>query len=142
MAEMQKNSMGQSEMQSRFVEFILMHTQNILFLLGRMPNPEGKQPQINLEFARILVDQLEMIEVKTQNNLSPEESEVLKNALANVRLAFVETARGIAPSSSSPASVPSSSTVSEPKMSSPAPPKKEDKDEDEEHKKRFTKKYS
>ena len=137
MAEVQKNSMGQSEMQSRFVEFVLMQTQNILFLLGRIPSPDGRQPQINLEFARILVDQLEMIESKTQGNLSPEESEVLKKALANVRLVFVETAQGISPASETMAS------PSEPDISKPQPTQqKESEEDDEDNKKRFTKKYN
>ena len=140
MAVEQKNAMGQSEMQSRFVEFILMHTQNILFLLGKLPTPDGRAPQVNLEFAKVLVDQLEMIETKTQGNLSPEESEVLKNALANVRLAFVETARGT--SNPAPPPIAPASTDSETKFSTP-PASSEDreKEDDEENKKRFTKKY-
>ena len=138
MAEVQKTSMGQSEMQSRFVEFILMQTQNILFLLGKIPTPDGKPGKVNLEFARILVDQLEMIENKTQGNLSTEESEVLKNALANVRLAFVETTQG---TSGSPISTPTS-TPSETEISSPSSSSSNENDEDEETKKRFTKKYN
>lgn len=139
MAEVQKNSMGQSEMQSRFVEFVLMQTQNILFLLGRIPSPDGRQPQINLEFARILVDQLEMIESKTQGNLSSEESEVLKKALANVRLVFVETAQGVSTSSASE----TMASPSEPEIAKPQPTQqKESEEDDEDNKKRFTKKYN
>ena len=143
MAEIQKTSMGQSEMQSRFIEFVLMQTQNILFLLGKIPTPDGKPGKVNLEFARVLVDQLEMIENKTQGNLSTEEMEVLKNALANVRLAFVETAKGI-PGSASPSAFTPTATSSETEISPPSPSQssEKDNDEDEENKKRFTKKYS
>ncbi|MEZ5405141.1 MAG: DUF1844 domain-containing protein [Verrucomicrobiia bacterium] len=139
MAEVQKSSTASSKMQSRFIEFVLMHAQNILFLLGRIPTPDGGQPQVNLELARIFIDQLEMIQSKTQGNLTPQESEVLQNALANVRLAFVETAKGSpAPSQPSP---PPSSSVSETKIASSESSKKDDEDGDEENKKRFTKKY-
>ena len=94
-------------------------------------------------FARVLVDQLEMIENKTQGNLLTEEAEVLKNALANVRLAFVETAKGISSSTSPPPASTPAPTSSETKISTPPPSQssEKDNDEDEENKKRFTKKY-
>jgi hypothetical protein len=139
MAEVQKSSVSSSEMQSRFIEFVLMHAQNILFLLGRIPTPDGRQPQVNLELARILIDQLEMIQAKTQGNLSPEEGEVLQNALANVRLAFVESAKG-SPAPPQPSSPPTE-PLSETKIEAPESFKKDDDNGDEENKKRFTKKY-
>jgi len=50
--------------------------------------------QPNLEAGKILIDQLEMIEAKTQGNLSAQESAILEDALKNVRLAFVEVSGG------------------------------------------------
>lgn len=138
MAEVQKNQMGQSEMQTRFVEFILMHMQNVFFLLGRIPTPDGKPGQVNLDLAKVLIDQLEMIEAKTQNNLSPDESKVLNNALANARLAFVETAQGI-PTASPPETA--SSAGAEPKISSPPKDESNEDNSEDDNKKRFTKKY-
>lgn len=78
------------EMSARFSQFVLMQSQNILFALGRLAGPEGAaEPHFDL--ARLLIDQLEMIQEKTKGNLSKEETDLLENALSSMRLAFVES---------------------------------------------------
>jgi hypothetical protein len=41
--------------------------------------------------AQMFIDQLEMLEAKTKNNLSKQEASLLRQSLTSVRLAFVET---------------------------------------------------
>lgn len=97
MAELQKNNtpVGNAEMAQRFVQFVMMQTQNIYYLLGRIPSPDGRpNPPPNLEGAKIFIDQLEMVQEKTRNNLSTQESQILDEALKNTRLAFVEASGG------------------------------------------------
>src|SRR5277367_5156116 len=72
----------------------MMQAQNIFYVLGRIPSPDGRPIPPNLEAAKILIDQLEMIMEKTRGNLSAQESSILEDALKNVRLAFVETSGG------------------------------------------------
>ncbi len=42
----------------------------------------------------MFIDQLAMIQEKTRGNLSTEEGNVLRNALSNLQMAFVEVAQG------------------------------------------------
>ena len=92
--EKQKNAIGNAEMAQRFVQFVMMQTQNIFYVLGRIPSPDGRPMPPNLEAGKILIDQLEMIQEKTRGNLANQESSILDDALKNVRLAFVEVSGG------------------------------------------------
>src|SRR5271163_3738533 len=96
MAELDKKSspIGNAELAQRFVQFVMMQVQNIFYVLGRIPSPDGRPIPPNLEAAKLLIDQLEMIQEKTRNNLSAQESSILDDALKNVRLAFVESSGG------------------------------------------------
>src|SRR5271154_1185682 len=96
MAEIQKNqsSVGNAEMAQRFVQFVMMQAQNIFYVLGKIPSPDGRPIPPNLEAAKLLIDQLEMIQEKTRGNLSAQESGILDDALKNARLAFVEVSGG------------------------------------------------
>ncbi len=96
MAELQKNNspVGNAEMAQRFVQFVMMQTQNIYYLLGRIPSPDGRAVPPNLEAAKLFIDQLEMVQEKTRGNLSAQETQILDEALKNSRLAFVEASGG------------------------------------------------
>ncbi len=92
--EKQKSAIGNAELAQRFVQFVMMQAQNIFYVLGRIPSPDGRPMPPNLEAGKILIDQLEMIQEKTRGNLSTQESSILDDALKNVRLAFVEASGG------------------------------------------------
>ena len=92
--EKQKSAIGNAELAQRFVQFVMMQAQNIFYVLGRIPSPDGRPIPPNLEAAKLLIDQLEMITEKTRGNLSAQESSILEDALKNVRLAFVEASGG------------------------------------------------
>ena len=157
MAEIDKksSSIGNAEMAQRFVQFVMMQAQNIFYVLGRIPSPDGRPIPPNLEAAKLLIDQLEMIEEKTRGNLSAQESSILGDALKNVRLIFVEVSGGT-PASMMPKPImpdfpledeesdlpepepaPAASAVEKPKPADvPAKPV-----ETQENKKKFTKTY-
>src|SRR5260221_1878953 len=92
--EKQKSAIGNAELAQRFVQFVMMQAQNIFYVLGRIPSPDGRPMPPNLEAGKILIDQLEMIQEKTRGNLSTQESSILDDALKNVRHAFVEVSGG------------------------------------------------
>src|SRR5471032_1119108 len=92
--EKQKSAIGNAELAQRFVQFVMMQAQNIFYVLGLIPSPDGRPIPPNLEAAKLLIDQLEMIQEKTRGNLSAQESSILDDALKNVRLAFVEASGG------------------------------------------------
>src|ERR1700751_5288413 len=92
MPEVQK-TVQTGEMTQRFIEFVMMHSQNAALFLGQIPNPKTGQGEVNLEVAKIFIDQLAMIQEKTRGNLTNEESTVLRNAVSNLQMTFVEVAR-------------------------------------------------
>ena len=96
MAEVQKTTLS-GELTQRFIEFVVMHAQNAALFLGQIPNPKTGEPEINLDLARMFIDQLEMIQEKTRGNLTNEEAMVLRNALSNLQMAFVEVSGGARP---------------------------------------------
>src|SRR2546423_13866778 len=112
MAEVQK-TVQTGEMIQRFIEFVMMHAQNAALFLGQIPNPKTGEPEVNLDLARMFIDQLEMIQEKTRGNLTNEEMMVLRNTLSNLQMAFVEA--------SGTAGAPRGA-VPHPRNSRPAPP--------------------
>jgi Domain of unknown function (DUF1844) len=92
MAEVQKTTLS-GELSQRFIEFVVMHAQNAALFLGQIPNPKTGEAEINLDLARMFIDQLAMIQEKTRGNLTTEEAKVLSNALSNLQMAYVEAAQ-------------------------------------------------
>src|SRR5438309_7244973 len=109
MPEVQK-TVQTGEMTQRFIEFVMMHAQNAALFLGQIPNPRTGEPEVNLDLARMFIDQLAMIQEKTRGNLTSEEAKVLSNALSNLQMAYVEVGReqpGIAAQPEAPEAAPS-----------------------------------
>src|SRR3954453_16888601 len=148
MAEVQTNTQT-GEMAQRFIEFIMMHAQNAALFLGQIPNPQTGEGEVNLELAKMFIDQLAMIQEKTPGNLSNEEATVLRNTIANLQMAFVEVSQssgGISsarprPESSEPAAVPEQGAgPEEPAQGKPTAPESPTAGEAETRKK-FNKSY-
>src|SRR5438105_7203415 len=135
MAEVQTSTTSGAITQ-RFVEFVMMHAQNAALFLGQIPNPQSGQPEVNLELAKMFIDQLEMIQEKTRGNLSNEESAVLRHALSNLQLAYVEVARGSSAAAAGEKKVSESAPAKEPIVPEPPPA-----GEEGESRKKFTKSY-
>ena len=93
MAEVQKTTLS-GELSQRFIEFVVMHAQNAALFLGQIPNPKTGEAEINLDLARMFIDQLAMIQEKTRGNLTSEEAKVLSTALSNLQMAYVEASGG------------------------------------------------
>lgn len=95
MAELQKNNPAFSaEMTKRFVQFVMVQAQNILYVLGRIPTPEGDRIPPNLQAAKMMIDHLDLIRLKSEGNLSAPETKIMAEALQQVQLAFVEASGG------------------------------------------------
>ena len=143
MAEVQTNTQSLGEMSQRFIEFVMMQAQNAALFLGQIPNPQTGQGEVNLELAKMFIDQLGMIQEKTRGNLTSEEAAVLKNTLSNLQMAFVEVSQEKRGGKSEPAA------QSAPKAETPEPaPAPEEKTDDpaapaaeSESRKKFTKSY-
>lgn len=92
MAEVQKMTES-GEMTVRFIEFVRMHAQNASLCLGTIPHPQTGKPQVNLDVARMLVDQLAAIAFKTRGNLSANEETVLNNTLTQLQNTLLEVTK-------------------------------------------------
>src|SRR6187401_2239202 len=92
MAEVQTSTQS-GELSQRFIEFVMMQAQNAALFLGQIPNPQTGKGEVNLELAKMFIDQLGMIEEKTRGNLTNEEMAVLRNTLSNLQMAFVEVSK-------------------------------------------------
>ena len=140
MAEVQK-TVQTGEMTQRFIEFVMMHAQNAALFLGQIPNPKTGEAEINLDLARMFIDQLEMIQEKTRGNLTNEEAMVLRNALSNLQMAFVEASGAAgpqrAPQPESPQSAPSQPASAAPEQTPPVA----SSEPEPESRKKFTKSY-
>ena len=144
MPEVQK-TVQTGEMTQRFIEFVMMHAQNAALFLGQIPNPKTGEPEINLDLARMFIDQLEMVQEKTRGNLTNEEAMVLRNTLSNLQMAFVEASGTAGPQRAAPPEPPqpAPSQPAEPAASGTpeqAPPISSSEPETESRKK-FTKSY-
>ena len=64
-----------------FRTFIIQLAQGALVGLGEEPDPETQQTHKNLAFAQYHIGVLNMLEKKTNNNLNPDEQELLKALL-------------------------------------------------------------
>jgi len=127
-----------------FANMVVQQTNMALMFLGRVPHPESGEHIQDLDAARMFIDQLEMLEVKTKGNLDKHESTLLKQSLTALRMAFVEAANqkpapasgkeaaGASAAVSSAATQPTAPTTG----AEPAAPA-----EESESRKKFSKKY-
>src|SRR3954468_18858782 len=93
MAEVQTNTQSLGEMSQRFIEFVMMQAQNAALFLGQIPNPQTGKGEVNLELAKMFIDQLGMIQEKTRGNLTNEETAVVRNTLSNLQMVFGEVSK-------------------------------------------------
>jgi len=134
---------SQDEMMSAlFAQMVMQQVNLAMMLLGKTPHPESGQTMRDMEGARLFIDQLEMLELKTRGNLSKEEAALLKQSLMALRMAFVESVDASPPRAESPppnaAPPPAAVPGAEPKQT--GAPLAASAGE-EEHRKKFSKKY-
>ena len=115
-----------------FAHLVMQQSSMAMMLMGKTAHPETGQVVRDLDAAKLFIDLLEMLEFKTKGNLDPEEAALLKQSLMSLRMAFVEAvdASPPPPSGGAPNAKPNDAAV----PPSPSPG-------EEEHHKKFTKKY-
>ena len=78
-----------------FAAIVLSFASSALFHLGLVADPETGQPgEKSLPLAQHSIDLLELLQRKTQGNLTAEEVQLLTNLLTELRVRFVESSRG------------------------------------------------
>ncbi len=72
-----------------FSTFVLSLASSALVHLGEVPNPETGGTTRNEALARNAIDVLTMLDDKTRNGLTPEESKLMRDVLYELRMKFV-----------------------------------------------------
>jgi Domain of unknown function (DUF1844) len=126
---------SQDQHSELFASLVMQQANMAMMLLGKIAHPESGQSLKDLDGARLFIDHLEMIEAKTKGNLTKEEAAFLKQTLMSLRLGFVEAVDSGAGTQKSAEPAPQTPPAEG------AKPGPEETAEDEEHRKKFTKKY-
>lgn len=84
------NASKEEIMSALFSGLAMQLANTALIFLGQIPHPETKETVVDLESAKMLIDQLEMLEFKTRGNLGAEEARVLQEGMSAAKNAFVE----------------------------------------------------
>jgi len=93
MAEVQRTVLA-GETTQKFIEFVMMQSQQASLFLGLIPNPQTGRGEVRLDAAKLFIDHLEMIREKTRGNLSGEEGGLLDKVLADLHAAYAKAAQG------------------------------------------------
>jgi len=81
-----------------FGALVQSYTSQALVCLGKMANPMTGEQERDLDQASMLIDMLQMLEARTEGNLTPEESSMMQQSLSMLRLNYVEEKNKPAPS--------------------------------------------
>jgi hypothetical protein len=73
-----------------FLQLVLGLQQNGMIALGKLMNPITRQIEKNLDVARDMIDTLEAIESRTRGNLGNDEARLLRQALTELRMNYVD----------------------------------------------------
>jgi hypothetical protein len=75
-----------------FSSFVISLGTSALYHMGMVPDPEtGSPAKPNLPVARQTIDTVEMLQEKTQGNLTESEAALIKNLLTELRMRYVES---------------------------------------------------
>jgi len=75
-----------------FVSLLLMFHSAAMQSLGKLKNPATDKIERNLEQAQSMIDMFDMLKVKTNGNLTPEEDKFLSNLAQELKLNYVDEA--------------------------------------------------
>ncbi len=96
-----------NETDTYFLQLVLSLQMGVMQHLGKTVSPMSGKVERNLEMAKHTIAMLEMLQKKTQNNLSEDERKMLEGLLYELRLNYVdELAKGPDESESSPTESP------------------------------------
>jgi hypothetical protein len=73
-----------------FMGLVTSFQQNALLALGKMVNPATSKTERDLNTASAFIDMLDMLKIKTQGNLSEDETRMLDEIVGHLKLNYVE----------------------------------------------------
>lgn len=88
--------LGYEESASDFETLVSFLSTTAMFQMGLLPGPGGERISPDLANARRTIDLLEVLQHKTQGNLTPDEARLLEDVLYELRISFVEMEKRLA----------------------------------------------
>ena len=86
--------MAQNEAEKKdefhFIQLVIMFQTAAMQQMGKLQNPITKKVERNLDQARFSIDMLEMIQNRTRNNLSENETKFLEHTLYELRMNYLD----------------------------------------------------
>ena len=73
-----------------FIQLVITFQAAAMQQMGKLQNPITKKVERNLDQAQFSIDMLEMIQNKTKNNLSENETKFLEHALYELRMNYLD----------------------------------------------------
>lgn len=77
-----------------FSTFILSLSSSAVYHMGGFQDPYSGKTSMNLDLAKQSIDIIAMLEAKTRGNLDPDEQKLITHALYDLRMRYVELAKG------------------------------------------------
>ena len=87
------NTTSPSRAAALFLQLVMGLQQSGMIALGKLMNPMTRKVEVQLDGARDTIDLLAALEARTKGNLEPDEERVLRQALTDLRLNYVETVK-------------------------------------------------
>ncbi len=79
-----------------FKDLVAMFATQAMSYMGYFPDPRTGQAVVALDYAKINIDMLGILEEKTKGNLTEEESAFMQRTVGELRMAFVELSKAVA----------------------------------------------
>lgn len=81
----------------RFLALVMSLAMAAWLQLGKIPHPQTKQIEKDMEQAKVSIDFLAMLAEKTAGNLTPKEKDLLTRAVADLELNYADEADKLEP---------------------------------------------
>lgn len=75
---------------SLFIQLIVQFQTSAMIGLGKLPNPITQKIEKDLNAAKLSIDMIDMIKVKTKGNLSEEEERLITQISRDLKLNYVD----------------------------------------------------
>ena len=82
--------MAEDNHQILFMQLVMQNQQIAMMAMGKIKNPVTDKIDRNLEYAKISIDTLDMLLVRTKGNLTEYEDKFLTEALKDLKLNYVD----------------------------------------------------
>ena len=86
--------MEQPKLEPTFSTLILSIASSAAINLGIAPDPHTNKTHVDLTIAKFNIDLLVLLQDKTKNNLTNEETEFLKKVTADLQMKYVQLNKG------------------------------------------------